>query len=108
MKILVNRKIKRLFLYVLLAVAIFTVASILMICLGLKNIALYVAIAAVLMVLIICAVLYWYFRDQSKTMNEAIEQIGNTYPGTRMPVLSVTMRATCTGCSTKSILWSRF
>ena len=75
MKILVNRKIKRLFLYVLLAVAIFTVASILMICLGLKNIALYVAIAAVLMVLIICAVLYWYFRDQSKTMNEAIEQI---------------------------------
>ena len=75
MKILVNRKIKRLFLYVLLAVAIFTAASILMICLGLKNIALYVAIAAVLMVLIICAVLYWYFRDQSKTMNEAIEQI---------------------------------
>lgn len=49
MKILVNRKIKRLFLYVLLAVAIFTAASILMICLGLKNIALYVAIAAVLM-----------------------------------------------------------
>ena len=67
MKILVNRKIKQLFLYVLLAVAIFTVASILMICLGLKNIALYVAIAAVLMALIICAVLYWYFRDQSKT-----------------------------------------
>ena len=75
MKILVNRKIKRLFLYVLLAVAIFTAASILMICLGLKNIALYVAIAAVLMALLIFAVLYWYFRDQSKTMNEAIEQI---------------------------------
>ena len=83
MKILVNRKIKRLFLYVLLAVAIFTVASILMICLGLKNIALYVAIAAVLMVLIICAVLYWYFRDQSKTMNEAIEQIREYIAGNR-------------------------
>ena len=83
MKILVNRKIKRLFLYVLLAVAIFTAASILMICLGLKNIALYVAIAAVLMALIICAVLYWYFRDQSKTMNEAIEQIREYISGNR-------------------------
>ena len=83
MKILVNRKIKRLFLYVLLAVAIFTVASILMICLGLKNTALYVAIAAVLMALIICVALYWYFRDQSKTMNEAIEQIREYIAGNR-------------------------
>ena len=83
MKILVNRKIKRLFLYVLLAVAIFTAASILMICLGLKNIALYVAIAAVLMALLIFAVLYWYFRDQSKTMNEAIEQIREYISGNR-------------------------
>ena len=67
MKILVNRKIKRLFLYVLLAVAIFTVASILMICLGLKNIALYVAIAAVLMVLIIlrCPVLVFSRSKQN-------------------------------------------
>ena len=46
MKILVNRKIKRLFLYVLLSAAAFTAASVLMICLGLKNAALYVAIAA--------------------------------------------------------------
>lgn len=83
MKILVNRKIKRLFLYVLLSVAIFTVTSILMICLGLKNTTLYVAIAAVLMALIICAVLYWYFRDQSKTMNEAIEQIREYISGNR-------------------------
>ena len=72
MKILVNRKIKQLFLYVLLAVVAFTAASVLIICLGLKNAALYVAIAAVLMTLIIFAALYWYFRDQSKTMNEAI------------------------------------
>ena len=53
MKILVNRKIKQLFLYVLLAVVAFTAASVLIICLGLKNAALYVAIAAVLMTLII-------------------------------------------------------
>lgn len=83
MKILVNRKIKQLFLYVLLAVVAFTAASVLIICLGLKNAALYVAIAAVLMTLIIFAALYWYFRDQSKTMNEAIEQIREYITGNR-------------------------
>ena len=83
MKILVNRKIKRLFLCVLLSVAVFTAASVLTICLGLNNAALYVAIAALLMALIICAVLYWYFRDQSKTMNEAIEQIREYISGNR-------------------------
>ncbi len=83
MKILVNRKIKRLFLYVLLSVVAFTAASVLIICLGLKNAALYVAIAAVLMTLIIFAVLYWYFRDQSKTMNDAIAQIREYIAGNR-------------------------
>ena len=79
----VNRKIKQLFLYVLLAVVAFTAASVLIICLGLKNAAIYVAIAAVLMTLIIFAALYWYFRDQSKTMNEAIEQIREYIAGNR-------------------------
>ena len=83
MKILVNRKIKQLFLYVLLAVVAFTAASVLIICLGLKNAALYVAIVAVLMTLIIFAVLYWYFRDQSKTMNDAIAQIREYIAGNR-------------------------
>ena len=83
MKILVNRKIKRLFLYVLLSVVAFTAASVLIICLGLKNAALYVAIVAVLMTLIIFAVLYWYFRDQSKTMNDAIAQIREYIAGNR-------------------------
>ncbi len=83
MKILVNRKIKRLFLYVLLSVVAFTAASVLIICLGLKNAALYVAIAAVLMTLIIFAVLYWYFRDQSETMNDAIAQIREYIAGNR-------------------------
>ena len=50
---------------------------------GPENIALYVAIAAVLMALLIFAVLYWYFRDQSKTMNEAIEQIREYISGNR-------------------------
>ena len=83
MKILVNRKIKRLFLCVLLVMAVFTVASVVFICLELENAALYVALAAVLMTLIVLAALYWYFLDQSKTMNEAITQIREYIAGNR-------------------------
>lgn len=83
MKLLVDRKIKRLFLCVVLAVAVFTAASVLVICLSRKHASLYVAIAAVLMALIICAALYQYFREQSKTMNEAVEQIRAYLAGDR-------------------------
>ena len=83
MKILVNRKIKRLFLCVLLVMAVFTVSSVVFICLELENAALYVALAAVLMTLIVLAALYWYFLDQSKTMNEAITQIREYIAGNR-------------------------
>ena len=100
MKILVNRKIKCLFLSVLLAVVAFPLVSVLMICLRLDYAALYVTLAAVLMALIIFAALTWYFRDQSKTMNEAIAQIREYIAGS-----SAMTRATCIVCSTRSILW---
>lgn len=83
MKILVNRKIKHLFLYVLLASAAFTAVSVLMICLGLKNTAFFVVLAALLMTLMVFAAHYWYFQDQSKTMNEAISQIREYIAGNR-------------------------
>ena len=83
MKLLVDRKIKRLFLYVLLAAALFAAASVLVICLGLKHAAIYVALAAVWMAAVICAALYRYFRAQSKTMSEAIEQIRAYLAGDR-------------------------
>lgn len=83
MKILVDRKIKRLFLCVLLLMAAFTGASILLICLELENTALYVALAAVLTALLIFAVLYGYFRNQSKIMNGAIAQIQEYIDGNR-------------------------
>lgn len=83
MKILVNRKIKALFLRVLLAIAAFTAASAAFICLDLKNAALYTALAAVLMALMVFAALYWYFRDQSKIINEAIAQIREYLAGDR-------------------------
>lgn len=83
MKLLVNRKIKRLFLCVLLTIAAFTAASVFIVFLKLENTALYVLLAAVLMTLVVFASLYWYFRDQSKTMNNAITQIQKYIAGNR-------------------------
>lgn len=51
--------------------------------LKLENTALYVLLAAVLMTLVVFASLYWYFRDQSKTMNNAIAQIQKYIAGNR-------------------------
>ena len=64
MKILVNRKIKRLFLQVLLAAAVYLAASVFILCLGPQNAVIYVGSAAALMVLFIFAALYRYFQDQ--------------------------------------------
>ena len=81
MKILADRKIRHLFLCLLLVMAAFTATSILCICLELEYAALYVSATAVLMILLVLTALYWYFRDQSKTMNEAIEQIRDYISG---------------------------
>lgn len=83
MKILVNQKIKRLFLCVLSAIAAFTAVSVLLICLRPKHAAVYASAAAVLTALIVFAALYRYFRDQSKIMNDAIAQIREYTSGNR-------------------------
>ena len=51
--------------------------------LKLENTALYVLLAAVLTALVVFASLYWYFRNQSKTMNNAITQIQKYIAGNR-------------------------
>mgnify|MGYP005778299071 FL=1 len=68
---------------VLLTIAAFTAASVFIVFLKLENTALYVLLAAVLMTLVVFASLYWYFRDQSKTMNNAIAQIQKYIAGNR-------------------------
>ena len=83
MKILVNRKINRLFLCLLLIMAVFTATAIIFITLDLENTVLYVSVAAVLMILFVLIALYLYFREQSKIMNEAIEQIREYIAGNR-------------------------
>lgn len=83
MKILVNRKIKYLFLCVLLAVTAFTAASVSILLLKPGNAVIYLIAAAVLTALFIFAALYWYFRDQSRVMNGAIDQIREYIDGNR-------------------------
>lgn len=48
-----------------------------------ENTVLYVSVAAVLMILFVLIALYLYFREQSKIMNEAIEQIREYIAGNR-------------------------
>lgn len=83
MKILVNRKINRLFLCLLLIMAVFTATAIIFIALKLENTVFYVSVAAVLMILLVLIALYLYFREQSKIMNGAIEQIREYIAGNR-------------------------
>lgn len=83
MKILVNRKINRLFLCQLLIMAVFTATAIIFIALKLENTVFYVSAAAVLMILLVLIALYLYFREQSKIMNGAIEQIREYIAGNR-------------------------
>lgn len=83
MKLLVNRKIKRLFLCVLLTIAAFTTASVFIVFLKQENAVHYVLLAAVPTALVVFAALFWYFRDQSKIMNDAIGQIREYIAGNR-------------------------
>ena len=83
MKLFVNRKIKRLFLCILLAIAAFAALCVSFICLELKYAALYVAGAAVLMAVFVSAVLCGYFREQDKRIDGAIDQIRAYIDGNR-------------------------
>lgn len=75
MRILVNRKIKRLFLCVLLAVTVFIAVSAFFLLLKTEYAIFCVTAAAVLLACSLFALMYRYFRDQSRIMNDAIDQI---------------------------------
>lgn len=83
MNILVNRKIKHLFLCVVLTITAFTSVSIIPVYMGIENTALYIVLAAVLMASTILSTLYWYFQGQSKIMKDAISQIQEYIAGNR-------------------------
>lgn len=75
MKILVNRKIKQLFRGVVLAIAAFTLVSVTCVGLDVSHAVLYVVLSAVCMAGAVIAVLYRYFREQNKIMEDAVTQI---------------------------------
>ena len=83
MRILVNRKIKRLFLCVLLAVTVFIAVSVFFLLLKTEYAIFCVTAAAVLLVCALFALMYRYFRDQSRIMNDAIDQIREYIDGNR-------------------------
>lgn len=83
MKILVNRKIKHLFLCILLAIAAFTLVSVTCVELGVENAGLYVLLSAVGMGTVVFAVLYRYFREQNIIMENAVLQIRAYIAGER-------------------------
>ncbi len=75
MKILVNEKIKRLFVLVLLSMAVFTLLSAAFAAWKPENAAWCIMVFCVIMELLILAAMYLYFRDQSQTIEHAIAQI---------------------------------
>lgn len=83
MKILTNNKIKALFRKILLSMLLFTLLSVVFMVLGLENAELYLLICALLAGMIILAVLWNYFVEQNKIMEDAVEQIIEYTSGNR-------------------------
>ena len=75
MKILVNRKIKGLFIRILLALIFFTLISVVCTFLLPGHAALYVLLSCTGAGLSILVFLYLYFREQDRIMEEAAAQI---------------------------------
>lgn len=83
MKILVNRKIKRLFDSILLCILFFTLTAALLMGGKAKNAAVYTISCFLLMGAVILALLSGYFREQHKIMEKAISQITEYISGNR-------------------------
>lgn len=81
MKILVNKKIKLLFCWILFFIVVFSMLSIAFILLGLTNAAWYVLVSSLCMDILILAVGYWYFKGQNKIMENAVIQIKDYISG---------------------------
>ncbi|MDU7337903.1 MAG: HAMP domain-containing sensor histidine kinase [Clostridium sp.] len=75
MKILVNRKIKSLFGWVLLLIVGFTLLSMAFIIFEIKNAALCILACSLLMSIMILIVIYRYFIEQNEIMETAVSQI---------------------------------
>lgn len=75
MKILVNRKIKKLFRLVLLFIVAFTLISAVFIVLKFETVALCILVCSLCMSILILAIGYRYFKEQNIIMENAVMQI---------------------------------
>ncbi len=83
MKIFTNRKIKSLFLGILLCVMIFTLISTLSAAFEVRNAACYIISSGLCMAAAILTLCYGYFREQHKIMEYAISQITEYISGNK-------------------------
>ena len=89
MKIFVNRKIKWLFGGILLCVLFFTLIAALLMVFEVRNAAVYTIACFLLMSAAILALLFGYFREQHKIMENAILQIKEYISGNKDVTIEV-------------------
>lgn len=75
MKILVNKKIKSLFCWIIVLIAGFSLLFAILIAFGIKNAAIYILGGSLLMGILIVLLFYRYFKEQNRIMENAITQI---------------------------------
>lgn len=75
MKILANKRIKTLFLRIILSVLAFTLLSVSFVVLNLKDAAIYVLLCSFAMVIAVLASCFLYFREQNRIMEDAVAKI---------------------------------
>ena len=83
MKIFANQKIKLLFGSILSCICFFILASALLIGFGVRNAAVFTMICFLLMSAVILVLLFGYFREQHKIMENAISQITEYISGNK-------------------------
>lgn len=83
MKILANRKIKALFIGILLCVSAAALISVLLVILGVRNAAIYITILYLCMSAAILMLCYRYFTEQHKLMEDAVSRITEYISGSK-------------------------
>ncbi len=81
MKILANKRIKTLFLRIILSVLAFTLLSVSFVVLNLKDAAIYVLLCSIAMVIAVLAACFLYFREQNRIMEDAVAKISEYISG---------------------------
>lgn len=83
MKILANRKIKVLFLRVLLGILAFTLLSVSFVILNLEEAAIYILFCSIVIMIAVLVFCFLYFREQNEIMEDAVTQITEYISGNR-------------------------